>query len=126
MISSVSLVKLKVLERSTGNKKVEEWKFLPKDWQYHMNTWGNRSIIFEKNFVILKFHTFGNWSTDTRDILILNLITRKIFWMRSTILIPQMKEIVAGRVDVGGLEVTRSQACMKCLLRVIDSLFDGR
>ena len=124
MISSVSLVKLKVLERSTGNKKVEEWIFLPKDWNYALNT--NRRLIFAKNFVILKFHTFGNWSTDTRDILILNLITRKIFWMRSTILIPQMKEIVAGRVDVGGLEVTRSQACMKCLLRVIDSLFDGR
>ena len=110
MIRSVSHAKLKVLERSTGNKKVEKWTFLPKNWQYHMKTSGNRPIIFEENFVILEFHTWGNLSTDIGDILILNLVTRTKFWMRSTTLITQIKEKAAGHVDFGELDVTRAQA----------------
>ena len=105
-----SHLKLKVLERSTGNKKVEKWTFLPKNWQYHMKTSGNRPIIFEENFVILEFHTWGNLSTDTGDILILNLVTRTKFWMRSTTLITQMMEKAAGQVDFGRLWVFWDQA----------------
>ena len=48
-------------------------------------------------------------SPDTGDILILNLITRRPFWMRSTTLATQIKEKAAGQADFGGLEVTRSE-----------------
>ena len=96
------------MERSTGNKKVEEWNFLPKDWKYPLNFWG-KPPIFKENFVILKFHTW--LSPDHGDTLILNLITRRPFWMWSRTLVTQMKEKAAGQVDFGGLGVTRSEPC---------------
>ena len=113
----VSHLKLKVLERSTGNKKVEEWKFLPKDWQYHIgNTLGGRPIIFEKNFVILKFHTWGNLSTDIGDILILNLVTRTKFWMRCGALMTKVKEKAAGRIDLENLSILIESLALKMIV----------
>ena len=100
---NISQVKLKVLERSTGNKKVEEWTFLPKNWNYSLEDRGPRPVLFEKNFAILKFHIWGNLSTDTGDILILNLVTRKSLWIRHTTLVTQMKEKAARRIAYGGL-----------------------
>ena len=76
-----------------------------------MNTWGPRPIIFEKNFVILKFHTWGSLSADTGDILILNLVTRRSFWMRNATLKAQIKEKALGRIDMGDLWITRANAC---------------
>ena len=64
----------------------------------------------EKNFVILKFHTWGSLSADTGDILILNLVTRRSFWMRNTTLIAQIKEKALGRIDMGDLWITRASA----------------
>ena len=104
----LSHVKLKVLERSTGNKNVEEWNFLPKDWNYRLDFRGLRPTLFNKNFVLLKFHTW--LSPDAGDILVLNLITRKSFWMWSTTLVTQMMEKAAGQVDFRGLVGTRSEA----------------
>ena len=105
---NISQVKLKVLERSTGNKKVEEWTFLPKDWNYDLKIWDPDTVIFEKNFALLKF--FIGYTSSGDDILLLNLVTRKLFWMRTTTVKTQMKEKAAGQVDFGGLWVTRAQA----------------
>ena len=101
---NISQVKLKVLERCTGHKKVEEWMFLPKDWNYDLDTWAYRPIIFEKNFVILIFDTWDGPSRD--DILILNLVTRKLLWMRSTTVETQVKEKAAGQIDLGNLHTS--------------------
>ena len=110
---NISQVKLKVLERSTGHKKVEEWTFLPKDWIYDLignylvgtMIWGQRPIIFEKNFALLIFDTWPNLSRD--DIMILNLVTRKSFWMRSWTVKTQIKEKAAGQIDLGDLWIDR-------------------
>ena len=105
---NISQVKLKVLERCTGHKKVEEWTFLPKDWKYGLKTWGQSPIIFEKNFALLIFDTWFNPSRD--DILILNLVTRKSFWMRSTTVKTQIKEKAAGQIDLRHLWTNRFRA----------------
>ena len=99
----ISQAKLKVLERSTGDKKVEEWTFLPADWNYALRPRRHRPIMFEKNFAILKFHEGGETWGDTGGILVLNLITRRSFWMLNTTLITQIKEKAAGRIDMGNL-----------------------
>ena len=56
-------MKLKVLECCTGHKKVEEWTFLPKDWNYDLVLW-SKSIHFDKNFALLEFDTRDDPSRD--------------------------------------------------------------
>ena len=102
---NISQVKLKVLELSTGNQNVEEWTFLPKDWQYPLNT---PCIIFARNFVLLKFFTWGNRNTD--DLMVLNLITRKSFWMGTRIIETQAKEKVAGQMDLSGFVINVTES----------------
>ena len=90
-------MKLKVLELSTGKNKVEEWTFLPANWDHELD----QSPIFDKNFVFLHFDTLGNFEfTDTGDILILNLVNRTKFWMRSGTVKTQVKDKAAGRIDL--------------------------
>ena len=106
---NISPVKFKVLERCTGHKKVEEWTFLPKDWNHDLKIWSDRPVIFEKNFALLKFETWNKVRRrhiyDFDDILILNLVTRKSFSMRSTTVITQFKEKAAGRIDWRNLRI---------------------
>ena len=90
-------MKLKVLELSTGKNKLEEWTFLPANWDHALA----RPPIFDQNFVFMDFVTSGNFDiTDTGDILILNLVNRTKFWMRSGILTTQIREKAAGRIDL--------------------------
>ena len=102
-------MKLKVLERSTGYKKVEEWTFLPKGWNYWLKPWDPESVIFEKTFALLRFDTRYN-SPSSDDILILNLVTRKLFWMRNRTVRNQIMEKVAGRIELRNLHVSRPGA----------------
>ena len=74
---------------------MEEWTFLPANWD---NELLNRPI-FDKNFVLLEFDPLDNFSTETGDILIMNLVTRTKFWIRSGTLRTQVKEKAAGRID---------------------------
>ena len=46
------------------------------------------------------FHRIENLRMNTGDILILNLVTRKKFWMWKEILTTQIKEKAAGRIDL--------------------------
>ena len=92
----ISHLKLKVLEMSTGRNKVEEWNFLPTNWDHALH-----DALCDKNFFILDFGTSGKFEfTDTDDILILNMVTRKKFWMRSGTLRTQVEEKAAGRIDL--------------------------
>ena len=83
-------------------------EFLPNDLNYPFDFRRLSQIIFDKNFLLLegRFHT----SPDAEDILVLNLITRRPFWMRGRTLVTQMKEKAAGQVDFGGLGVNHSEA----------------
>ena len=103
-------MKLKVLELSTGRRKVEQWTFLPVNWDHELA----RRPIFDKNFVFLDFDpwpmTWGSSSTDTSDILILNLVTRTKFWMRRETLTAQLKEKAAGEIGLEGFTVRTSYA----------------
>ena len=92
----ISHLKIKVLEMSTGRNKVEEWNFLPTNWDHALH-----DALCDKNFFILDFGTSGKFEfTDTDDILILNMVTRKKFWMRSGTLRTQVEEKAAGRIDL--------------------------
>ena len=89
MMGAQSPTKLKVLERSTGNKKVEEWFFLPKDWKYRLNGCVHGSVHIYQNYGFLRFNTSVD-STD--DLLILNLVTRNKFWMRQSMIVREIRE----------------------------------
>ena len=84
-------MKLKIIERSTGNKKMEEWSFLPKDWKYQLT-----QVRIFQNLAFFTFDTLGN-SID--NLLILNLFTRQKFWMRRAIIASEIIE-KAGRLDL--------------------------
>ena len=91
MIKIISQMKLKIIERSTGNKKMEEWSFLPKDWKYQLT-----QVRIFQNLAFFTFDTLGN-SID--NLLILNLFTRQKFWMRRAIIASEIIE-KAGRLDL--------------------------
>ena len=77
----VSQMKLKICELATGNKFTEEWTFLPKNCQH---TVCKGSIQFYQNFALIGCNRH-------RDILMLNLATRKQFWVHGDSIINQMK-----------------------------------
>ena len=95
--SGPSEMQLTVLERSTGKKNAEEWLFLPNDWRFPLTS----AIIFERNFAVLSFNTRYDSNTDTNNLLILNLVTRKQFWMRKETIFNQAKE----KADLYGLRI---------------------
>ena len=90
----VSQMKIKIIEKSTGKKKVEEWSFLPKDWKYQLTCWAHAKIF--QNLAFFTFNTLG-YSID--DLLILNLVTRQKFWMRRAIIASELIE-KAGRLNL--------------------------
>ena len=78
---------------------MEEWTFLPANWDHKLERLDEPT--FDKNFVFLHFDTSGNFEfTDTGDILILNLVNRTKFWMRSGTITTQVKDKAAGRIDL--------------------------
>ena len=70
-------MKYKVLERSTGKKNPDEWLFLREDWKFHLES----DVHFDQHFAFLLFDRSDNSNLDLGDRLILNLLTRKQFWM---------------------------------------------
>ena len=82
-------MKLKVIERSTGKERCEEWLFLPADWKYYLSRERN-NIFFDQNFALLGFDTLGD--PNTPDLIILNLETRNKFWMRRATIAEEVKE----------------------------------
>ena len=81
-------MKLKVLERSTGKERCEEWLFLPSDWKYYLIR--GRNIFIDENFALLGFDTLGD--PNTPDLIILNLETRDKFWMQRATIAEEVKE----------------------------------
>ena len=102
--SGPSEMQLTVLERSTGKKNAEEWSFLPNDWKFPLTS----RILFARNFALIGFNTPSN--TDTDDLLILNLVTRKQLWMQRKIIVNQIKEHVVGLYDLSRIAATKCEA----------------
>ena len=97
-------MQLTVVELSTGKKNTEEWLFLPNDWKFPLTS----RIIFARNFALIGFDTPSN--TDTDDLLILNLVTRKQLWMQRKIIVNQIKEHVVGLYDLSRIAATKCEA----------------
>ena len=98
-ISLISQSKIKVYELATGYKFTEEWTMsLPTNWQSPVDT---SRIIFNKNFVMLEFDTWMNGSAEDDDLLILNLASRKQFWLKKKPLEMEIKAR-ATALDVDG------------------------
>ena len=109
-------MKLKILELATGNENVEGWTFL-EDWENGRGLCrlDERAIIFDKHFAMFGFRE-GRFEENAEylrqypngprsmalwphmawdkmdDILILNLASRKHFWIQTKNLVQQMKE----------------------------------
>ena len=95
----ISPFKFKVRELFTGNKNAEEWT-LPEGWE---DTWDvsgvmdERQTIFDKNFVLLDMcdPIIGIY-------MVLNLVSRKLFWMEKDPLEDKILEKVAEVTDENG------------------------
>jgi len=68
-----------VVELATGNKHKEEWTFLPRNWR---NPVYRKQIFFNKNFALFGFLSWYTYPKGTGDILLLNMASRKKFWMK--------------------------------------------
>ena len=79
--AQVSQMKLKICELATGNNVTEEWTFLPKNRKYRLSV---EMSQFHENFALL----FLNGG---QKLLLLNLATRKQFWVDSENIIDKMK-----------------------------------
>ena len=74
MIQVISQIKAKIVEIATGNRQQEEWFVLPEnmlDEEHDVNT--NDAYFSKKNFVAIEI--------DYEMLLILNLATRKRYWI---------------------------------------------
>lgn len=89
--------KLSICELATGKEHFEEWNFLPKKWNHHL---GEKMIVLEDNFLALifddrMFRPYGNSDKlhghGRGDLLILNLASRKKFWMKRSQIENEMK-----------------------------------
>ena len=99
--------KLSIYELATGKKNFEEWDFLPKNWDHYLS---ERMIVLEDNFIALIFddHMFRPYGTSWNleghgrgDLLILNLATRKKFWMKRSQIENKMKEKIYEKGGIG-------------------------
>ena len=81
--------KISILELATGNNNLEEWTFLPRNSIRRFND--KHDFVFEENFVVIDFD-----DDNTPDVLLLNLATRKKFWMNRSLIETQIK----AKVDV--------------------------
>ena len=95
----ISEIKLSISELATGNKKVEKWTFLPRNWIHRLDV--KHDFLFEMNFVVLNFDVRRNPHNDPGDLLILNLATRKKFWMQRLMIENQIKAKVTNVDDDG-------------------------
>ena len=89
--------KLSICELATGKKNFEEWDFLPRNWNHNLV---EKMIVLEDNYIALIFgdHMFRPYGTSWNleghgrgDLLILNLASRKKFWMKRSQIENQLK-----------------------------------
>ena len=95
-------MKFKIYDLATGNKNQEEWTVLPSIWPHDLE-FGEHNTLFEKQFVLIDMIMHLHMLNDeTRICLILNLATRKRFWLQKEPLEDKMREKAANLVDKNG------------------------
>ena len=102
--NSLSPLKFKVLELSTGNKKVETWTIPTKNWPYNFPNMEYAETIFDEEFVLIKFYEVG-WASFPAELrefyLILNLVTRKPYWIDQHVAEENIFTVVNDSLDQG-------------------------
>ena len=98
----ISHLKVTICELATGHKFTEEWTFLP-DTTPNERDW-NDLVDFEtgishENYLLLDFEFDA--TEESGDLLMLNLVSRKQFWMTKQNIRNQIKE-KAPEVDFNG------------------------
>ena len=98
------------MELATGKKTYEEWRFLPRNWRnpihrkqiFFVQKWGHE-LSCGRNIVLFGFLPWYKYPKGTGDILILNMASRKKFWMQKAKL---ENEIMSKDTSVtNGLEI---------------------
>jgi len=94
---------MKVRDQWRGKKNAVEWTFLPKNWAYLLSfDRSRRPVLFDENFVILCFDIWDPIRRSAKgDLLILNLVSRKQFWMKKELVANEIKAKVTD-VDENG------------------------
>ena len=92
------------MELATGNKHKEEWTFLPRNWR---NPVYRKQIFFNKNFALFGFLPWYTYPRGTGDILLLNMASRKKFWMERRKIENQIRPIITSISD--SLYITHSR-----------------
>ena len=90
-------MKYKVLERGTGKKNPDEWLFLREDWKFHLQS----DVHFDQHFAFLLFDRSDNSNADLGDRMILNLLTRKQYWMSRHDTTARIHEKATGILGLG-------------------------
>ena len=79
-VLKISRIKFKICELSTGNQHQEEWLVLPENWSHEEYSVDDGWMYFsDKNLAAIEIETHGWYS----QLLILNLVTRKRYWIAS-------------------------------------------
>ena len=106
--NSLSPFKFKVFELSTGNKKLETWTIPTKNWPYNFPNMEYAKTIFDEAFVLITIYEVGNrfqpnWiEHELREFyLILNLVTRKPYWIEEVEVEEQIFAMVNDSLDQG-------------------------
>ena len=94
----ISQIKFKVFERSTGNEQQEEWLVLPENLLHREDYYAYDFKLFFswKNFVAIEIEM------DDEVFLILNLATRKRYWMKFKTLHEKIFAKMIHHVDLDG------------------------
>ena len=95
-------MKYKVLERGTGKKSPDEWLFLREDWKFHLED----DVQFDKHFAFLAFDRPYTSNAGPGDRLILNLLTRKQFWLSRREIIERISEKAAHILGLGEFRIS--------------------
>ena len=100
MIQVISQIKAKVVEIATGNRRQEEWLVLPENWSHEEYTmvFDHQVYFSKKNFVAIEIHQHDVM------LLILNLATRKRYWIEIASLEQKIYAKITG-VDRHGVPI---------------------
>ena len=90
-----------MVELSTGNKNIETWSIPTKNWPYNFPNMEYGETIFDEAFVLIKFYEVGN-NYELRDFyLILNLVTRRPYWIDQEVAEEEIFTMVNDSLDQG-------------------------
>jgi len=132
--------KTAVCELSTGKRRYEEWTFLPRNWPHELSP-----PHISKNFVAFQFYRsflheenniFEFMGSSDEDFMVLNLISRKTYWVKVNPLAVKLKNMCRNdhegqAIDWNGLnlmmasvdKITKEENSLACRCTFVFSRF---